>query len=74
MKRLSRLFLLPLLSAAALAAGHDIVIYGGTSAGVIAAVQAKKMGKHGDHRRARTSISADSRAAGWASPTRATRR
>jgi len=28
-----------------LAAEHDLVIYGGTSAGVIAAVQAKKMGK-----------------------------
>jgi hypothetical protein len=28
-----------------LAAGHDVVIYGGTSAAVIAAVQAKKMGK-----------------------------
>jgi hypothetical protein len=27
------------------AAGHDVVIYGGTSAAVIAAVQAKKMGK-----------------------------
>src|SRR5574339_665380 len=26
-------------------ADHDVVVYGGTSAGVIAAVQAKKMGK-----------------------------
>ena len=26
-------------------AGHDLVIYGGTSAGVMAAVQAKRMGK-----------------------------
>jgi hypothetical protein len=45
MKLLLRLFLLPLLSVAALAAGHDIVIYGGTASGVIAAVQAKKMGR-----------------------------
>jgi hypothetical protein len=29
----------------ALASDHDVVVYGGTSAGVIAAVQAKKMGK-----------------------------
>jgi hypothetical protein len=39
---------LPLLLAAALQAqpsSHDIVIYGGTSAAVIAAVQAKKMGR-----------------------------
>src|SRR6187399_1952016 len=45
MKLLLRFSLLPLLSLAALAAGHDIVIYGGTASGVIAAVQAKKMGK-----------------------------
>jgi hypothetical protein len=45
MKLLLRLFLLPLLALAALAASHDIVIYGGTASGVIAAVQAKKMGR-----------------------------
>ena len=45
MKLALRFFLLPLISVAAHAAGHDIVIYGGTSAGVIAAVQAKKMGR-----------------------------
>jgi hypothetical protein len=38
------LFLLPLLNSHA-AGEFDIVVYGGTSAGVIAAVQAKKMGK-----------------------------
>src|SRR4051794_20698991 len=38
---------LAVLAAAPLAAfaDHDVVVYGGTSAGVIAAVQAKKMGK-----------------------------
>ncbi len=36
-------FILPSLSAAA--AGHDVVIYGGTSAAITAAVQVKKMGK-----------------------------
>src|SRR6187399_3203333 len=45
MKLLLRFSLLPLLSLAALAAGHDIVIYGGTASGVIAAVQAKRMGR-----------------------------
>jgi hypothetical protein len=45
MKLLLSLFLLPLLSLAALAESHDIVIYGGTASGVIAAVQAKKMGR-----------------------------
>ena len=45
MKPLLRLFLLPLLSVAAHAAGHDIVIYGGTASAVTAAVQAKKMGR-----------------------------
>ena len=34
-----------LLSVTCLAAEYDVVVYGGTSAGVIAAVQAKKMGK-----------------------------
>lgn len=34
-----------LLSLPATAAEYDVVVYGGTSAGVIAAVQAKKMGK-----------------------------
>src|SRR4051794_25076450 len=38
---------LAVLAAAPLAAfaDHDVVVYGGTSAGVIAAVQVKKMGK-----------------------------
>ncbi len=36
---------LALATANLAAASHDVVIYGGTSAGVIAAVQAKKMGK-----------------------------
>jgi flavin-dependent dehydrogenase len=37
--------LLVLLSAASFAKDYDIVIYGGTSAGISAAVQAKRMGK-----------------------------
>ncbi len=45
MKIMLRLFIIPLLAIAAHAAGHDIVIYGGTASGVIAAVQAKKMGR-----------------------------
>src|SRR5438034_1115269 len=36
---------LALLTVVARAAEYDVVVYGGTSAGVIAAVQAKKMGK-----------------------------
>ena len=55
------------------AAEYDVVVYGGTSAGVIAAVQAKKMGKSVVARRARHAISAGCRAAGSASPTPATR-
>ncbi len=39
------LLFLSLFASAALAAEYDLVVYGGTSAGVIAAVQAKKMGK-----------------------------
>jgi thioredoxin reductase len=34
-----------LFAARLFAAEHDLVIYGGTSAAVVAAVQAKKMGK-----------------------------
>ncbi len=45
MKPTLHFFLLPLLSIAAHAAGHDIVIYGGTASAVTAAVQAKKMGR-----------------------------
>ena len=45
MKSPLRFFLVPLLSVAAHAAGHDIVIYGGTASAVTAAVQAKKMGR-----------------------------
>ncbi|MCX7824256.1 MAG: FAD-dependent oxidoreductase [Verrucomicrobiae bacterium] len=39
------LFLSPFVHLPARAADYDLVVYGGTSAGVIAAVQAKKMGK-----------------------------
>ena len=35
----------PVFVAASRAAEYDVVVYGGTSGGVIAAVQAKKMGK-----------------------------
>lgn len=47
MPPVSRLALLSLLAASLLPAdeAHDVVVYGGTSAGVMAAVQAKKMGK-----------------------------
>ncbi|MBM3858395.1 MAG: FAD-dependent oxidoreductase [Verrucomicrobia bacterium] len=38
-------FILAFLLSACVVSAHDVVIYGGTSAGVIAAVQAKKMGK-----------------------------
>ena len=43
----SPITLLALLSSSLLTAGqiHDVVVYGGTSAGVMAAVQAKRMGK-----------------------------
>ncbi len=39
------LLLLTLLSLSARAADYDVVVYGGTASGVIASVQAKKMGK-----------------------------
>ncbi len=39
------LILVPLLALHAFAADHDVVIYGGTSAAVTAAVQVKKLGK-----------------------------
>ena len=42
---LAFLALVPFLLLPARAADYDLVVYGGTSAGVIAAVQAKKMGK-----------------------------
>lgn len=47
MKRITALLTCSLLFASPVLAGklHDIVIYGGTSAGVMAAVQAKRMGK-----------------------------
>jgi hypothetical protein len=48
MKPVCLLAVLPLLllyPAPALTADHDVVVYGGTSAGVIAAVQARRMGK-----------------------------
>jgi hypothetical protein len=47
MIRPARRFALPLLALTALAraADYDVVVYGGTSAGVIAAVQARAMGK-----------------------------
>jgi hypothetical protein len=38
-------FLAPFFAAAAATPTHDIVVYGGTSAGVVAAVQAKKLGR-----------------------------
>ena len=41
----------PLAAIAQQAPAFDVVVYGGTSAGVIAAVQAKKMGKSRRHRR-----------------------
>ena len=34
-----------LLASSLIAAEYDVVVYGGTSAGVIAAVQARKMGR-----------------------------
>ncbi len=45
MKSTLRIFFLPLLAFTCRAAEHDIVIYGGTASAVIAAVQAKKMGR-----------------------------
>ena len=45
MKSTLHIFLLSAFSLVAHAAGHDIVIYGGTAAAVTAAVQAKKMGR-----------------------------
>ncbi len=45
MKLLLHFSLLPLLAFTCRAAEHDIVIYGGTASAVIAAVQAKKMGR-----------------------------
>src|SRR5436190_14989214 len=45
MKLLLTLTLASLLVFGASAADYDVVVYGGTAAGVIAAVQAKKMGK-----------------------------
>src|SRR5215208_3042288 len=45
MKFLFSLTLAGLLSFRAFAADYDVVVYGGTAAGVIAAVQTKKMGK-----------------------------
>lgn len=44
-KRAAILLISVLLAPAALCAEYDVVIYGGTASGVIAAVQAKKMGK-----------------------------
>ena len=45
MSRLAHLFLILLLGGTPALAGkiHDVVVYGGTSAGVMAAVQAKRM-------------------------------
>src|SRR6266571_5635851 len=43
--RIPLLPLFALLTGTLCAADYDLVVYGGTSAGVIAAVQAKKMGK-----------------------------
>src|SRR5436190_17404189 len=45
MKLLLTLTLASLLVFGASAADYDVVVYGGTAAGVIAAVQAKRMGK-----------------------------
>jgi hypothetical protein len=45
LRRILLLLILTALSGRTPAAEHDVVVYGGTSAGVIAAVQAKKMGK-----------------------------
>jgi hypothetical protein len=45
MKRLLTAAVATLLAHPVLAADYDIVIYGGTASGVVAAVQAKKMGK-----------------------------
>lgn len=42
---LALLSLLPALPTPLLAANHDVVVYGGTSAGVIAAVQARRLGQ-----------------------------
>ena len=51
-------FVVPALLAASpvAAAEYDLVIYGGTSAGVIAAVQAKKMGKYASQTPPRTML------------------
>src|SRR5581483_9498849 len=45
MKLVSAVLIVAMLSVQASAAEYDVVVYGGTSAGVIAAVQAKAMGK-----------------------------
>src|SRR5688500_2166693 len=45
MKLISRLVVLLCVCVCGRAAEYDVVVYGGTSAGVIAAVQAKRMGK-----------------------------
>jgi hypothetical protein len=45
MPRIAKLVLLLLLTRPLAAEVFDIVVYGGTSAGVIAAVQAKRMGR-----------------------------
>ncbi len=42
---LSACVLVGLMTSSALAATYDVVVYGGTSAAVVAAIQAKKMGK-----------------------------
>ena len=52
---------------------YDVVVYGGTSAGVIAAVQARRWAGRRSLS-ARTSTWAACPAAGWAGPIRATRR
>src|SRR6186713_3521733 len=45
MKRLLTAAVVTFLAHPVLAADYDVVVYGGTASGVIAAVQAKKMGK-----------------------------
>ena len=44
-KRIAAFAALALVAPSSRAAEHDLVVYGGTSAGVIAAVQMKRMGK-----------------------------
>ncbi len=66
------LIALLVLTSSAQAAEHDLVIYGGTSAAVTSAVQAKRMGKTVVIV-CRTNIWEASRRAAWDSRTLATR-